>query len=75
MLTKWEQVQMEMEDLKDEIERLNRRLDLYQDIYDDLIPVFEKQEESDYMRGYISAMRNMKKAFMKLFEREVNEDD
>lgn len=75
MLTKWEQVQYEVRDLKDEIERLNRRLDLYQNIFDDLIPVFEEQEESDYMRGYISSMKNMKNAFMKLFEREEKKDD
>lgn len=70
MLTKWEQVQMEMEELKAELERLNRRLDLYENIYDDLIPVFEKEEPSDYMHGYISAMKNMKKAFIRLFERD-----
>ena len=75
MLTKWEQVQMEMENLKDEIERLNRRLDLYENIFDDLIPVFEEQEQSDYMRGYISSMKNMRNAFVKLFEREVKTDD
>lgn len=75
MLTKWEQAEMEIENLKAENERLNRRLDLYQNIFDDLIPVFEEQEESDYMRGYISSMKNMKKAFMKLFEREVAKND
>lgn len=77
MLTKWEQVQMEMENLKDEIERLNRRLDLFEDLYTDVINVLEDNYdgESEFQRGYIAALKQSKISFIKLFEREVETND
>lgn len=57
----------EMEKLKEDIEKLNRRMDYYDNFLTGVINSIES--DSDYTEAYVKAMKCALSTFNKLFER------